>query len=931
MNRTKTINQSLINDLNIAVPDTVSHDLFDRLALANDASHYLLMPSLVAKPTNASQIGEIFKVINKHDLAVTFRSGGTSLSGQGVTDGLLVDTRKNFKEIEVLDNGLKVRVQPGLTVNRVNATLKKYGRKLGPDPASEIACTIGGVVANNSSGMSCGTEFNTYKTLASLIFVLPSGTLIDSSHHDADDQLRLKEPEIYAGLLSLRNRIFEKPHLVEKIKEAYAIKNTMGYGLNSFIDFEKPVDILTHLIVGSEGTLAFIAEATFNTLPLLAKASTGLLIFENLTNATKSLPALKASNAAVIELLDTSSLKVAQRETMEISVLQEHVFVNQAALLIEYQSDTDQELEHLVITANSVFKDLPIQSGELTQSLQIRNELWQARKGLYAAVAGNRPSGTTALLEDISVPSSHLHETTTNLGQLLTKHNYLDSVIFGHAKDGNLHFLLNEKFNDPKSLQRYENFTQDLVELVLSHNGSLKAEHGTGRIMAPYVKRQFGAELYSIMVDLKRLIDKRNILNPGIIINENQNIHIENLKISPEVDQEVDKCVECGYCETVCPSKDLTLTPRQRITLRRIKKDAEKNNDQEIIEAINAKYDYQALDTCAVDGMCATACPVHINTGDLVKRLRSEQQSFISQSIGFLAARKWASTTKLLSGLLTTAKNLPAPLVETVNKVLRQISGENSMPLWNKSLPIGGSPRISNFVQNPDLIYFPSCVNSLYGQSDIQRSFLSLCEKTGLKVLIPDDIQNLCCGTPWASKGLTQGYEAMALKTKKEIIKELKGNSIPVVLDATSCTAGMAQIFEQTQIQIVDVLEFVAKQILPQLKIHTKLSSLALHPTCSGVELGINQDMQALATAISEKVITPLDWNCCGFAGDRGLLHPELTKSATAPAAQQLYAEKYVAYASSNRPCQQALSQATGQNYVHLIELVDQVADRNIN
>ena len=926
MNRTKNVNQSLLDDLKKVLPDQITDSLFDRVSIANDASHYLLTPTMVAKPKTAQQISEIFKITQKHDLGITFRSGGTSLSGQSVTDSLLVDTRKNFKEIEVLENGLKVRVQPGLTVNRVNASLRKYGRKLGPDPASEIACTIGGVIANNSSGMACGTEFNTYKTLSSLVFVLPSGTLIDSSQSDAHDQLRIKEPEIYAGLIDLRKRIVEKPQLVEKIKNAYSIKNTMGYGLNSFVDFEKPIDILTHLIVGSEGTLAFIAEATFNTLPLLSKSATSLLIFDELELATKSLPTLKNSDAAVIELLDISSLKVAQREHMADTVLKDYEFKNHAGLLIEYEADTESQLDSLINNAHQVFKDLPIKSGELTKSVEIRNELWHARKGLYAAVAGNRPSGTTALLEDISVPMKHLHETTTHLSELLKKHRYLDSVIFGHAKDGNLHFLLNEKFHDPTSLQRYEDFTQDMVELVLSHDGSLKAEHGTGRIMAPYVKRQFGSELYQIMVDLKKLIDNRNILNPGIIINENENIHIENLKVSPVIDQEVDKCVECGYCETVCPSKDLTLTPRQRITLRRVKKDAERNNDQELLDAINANYDYQAIDTCAVDGMCATACPVHINTGDLVKRLRSEQQSFVSQSLASLAASKWSAATNLLSGLLTTAKNMPAPIVETVNKVLRSISGENSVPMWNKTLPIGGTERSSLKSNNPDLVYFPSCVNSLYGESDIQRAFLNLCEKAGLNVLIPEGIQDLCCGTPWASKGLTQGYEVMALKTKKEIMRQVKRENLVVVSDATSCTHGLTQIFGETQIPVVDVLQFVNEKILPNLKVKTKLSSIALHPTCSGVELGINKHMTSLAEAISEQVIVPLDWSCCGFAGDRGLLHPELTESATRNQAQELSSHKYVAYASSNRPCQIGLSIATGQNYVHLVELVDQVS-----
>jgi D-lactate dehydrogenase len=926
VNLTKEISQSLANYLKNSDSETFSTDLFDRLSYANDASHYLLTPGVIAKPKSAQQVAEIFKIVNKHNLGITFRSGGTSLSGQSITDGLLVDTRRNFKDIEVLENGLKVRVQPGLSVNRVNASLKKYGRKLGPDPASEIACTIGGVIANNSSGMACGTQFNTYATISSLVFVLSSGTLIDSSKTDADEQLRLSEPLIYQGLLELRQRIISQPLLVEKIKKAYSIKNTMGYGLNSFVDFETPIDILTHLLVGSEGTLGFIAEATFNTLPLLAKTATGLLIFDSLVDATRSLPALKNSEPAVIELLDISSLLVAQREHMADSVLKDQNFKNQAALLIEYQTAESEELEILINNAHKLFQELNLSNAQLTKSVAIKNELWSARKGLYAAVAGNRAKGTTALLEDISVPVDYLHETTTNLSLLLKKHNYHDSVIFGHAKDGNLHFLLNEKFHESASLQRYQDFTQDLVELVLSHDGSLKAEHGTGRIMAPFVEKQFGAALYEVMKDLKKLIDPSNILNPGVIINSDEKIHIKDLKTSTVIDQEVDKCVECGYCETVCPSKDLTLTPRQRITLRRFRKIAEINDDQKVIAAIDEKYDYQALDTCAVDGMCATACPVHINTGDLVKRLRSEQQSFASQSIGFLASKNWSTTTSVLSQVLSLTKKLPPSLVKSVNTILRQIGGPNSVPLWNENLPRGGSKRISRDQADPDLVFFPSCVTSLYGESEVGTKFLNLCAKVGLKVLIPQGINDLCCATPWQSKGLTQGYEDMAFKTKNSLLKTIKSKNVPVISDATSCTQGLTQIFEETELEVQDVIEFVAHHILPKLNITQKLNKIALHPTCSGVQLGLNEPFQKIAAAIAQESVVPLDWTCCGFAGDRGLLQPALTASATNLVSQEIKQTVFDAYISQNRSCQIALSQSTGKKYKHIIEILDDLS-----
>jgi len=926
VNLTKQNIDSLVKELRQKNIDFVSNNLFDRLTYANDASHYLLTPSLITKPKSAEDLSNIFRIVNSNHIGVTFRSGGTSLSGQGVSDGLLVDTRRNFKNIEVLDDGEKVRVEPGLTVNRVNASLRKYGKKLGPDPASEIACTIGGVVANNSSGMSCGTTFNTYKTLSSLKFVLSSGTLIDSKDIDADELLRIKEPLIYEGLINLRKRIIEKPYLVEKINKAYSIKNTMGYGLNSFVDFEKPIDILTHLLVGSEGTLGFIAEATFNTIDLLNENATTLLLFDDLKDATKSLPLLKESNANVIELLDISSLKVAKREHMADLVLKDLTFANNAALLVEYQAKTKNELEELTNLALKTFKEIGQSHAIFHKDPEVRNQLWHARKGLYAAVAGNRAKGTTALLEDISVPMQNLHETTMHLSQLLNKHKYLDSVIFGHAKDGNLHFLLNEKFNDENHLQRYIDFTNDLVELVLSQDGSLKAEHGTGRIMAPFVKKQFGEELYQIMVDLKKLIDPKNLLNPGVIINENEKIYIENLKTQNSIDQEVDKCVECGYCETVCPSKDVTLTPRQRITLRRAEVEALKTNDQETLDAIKENYDYQAIDTCAVDGMCQTACPVHINTGDLVKRLRSENQSGVSQYLGFIASKNWGKTTNLLSKLLTLAKKLPSSLVIPVNKIARQIGGNNSLPLWNKELPNGGRPRVGISINNPDLLYFPSCTSSLYGEDSTIQSFLSLCNKAGLNVLIPEDIDQLCCATPWSSKGLTQGFEEMALKTSTSILKHLKDPAVEVVSDASSCSQGLQNLLKDTSVATKDLVQFIAESVLPKLEINRKVSTLALHPTCSGVEMGTNKFLNQIALSIADEVITPVDWSCCGFAGDRGLLHPELTESATEKEAQEIKNQEIQYFASTNKPCQIALSKATGKKYVHIVELLDELS-----
>jgi len=923
------MNRSLAEILETILPGGVQQSIFDRKSMANDASHYLLTPQFVLRPKTAAQVGDLLRASKGQNIGITFRSGGTSLSGQAVGAGLLVDTRRNFKEVEVLGDGNQVRVQPGVTVRQVNAALAKFGKKLGPDPASEVACTVGGVVANNSSGMSCGTEFNTYSTLASITLVLPSGTVIDTAQADANEKLRVNEPRLYEGLLALHKRIHERESSVQKIRALYSIKNTMGYSLNSFLDYSTPVDILAHLTVGSEGTLAFIAEVVFNTIPLLPKLATGLLIFENLGDATQSLPDLKSSGAAVIELLDTSSLVVAQREHMADSVLAGVEFVDHAALLLEYQSVTDGELAESVEVARRIILGLPIKPVELSRDPSIRKELWHARKGLYAAVAGNRPSGTTAILEDIAVPMEALHETTIALGEMLTKHKYEGSVIFGHAKDGNLHFLLNENFDRPELLERYQQFTEDMVSLILGKSGSLKAEHGTGRIMAPYLRRQCGDELYEVMLQVKKLCDPENILNPGVMISENQLAHIEHLKVSPTVDVEVDRCVECGYCEPVCPSRDLTLTPRQRIVMRRALVDAEKSGDLELIGELNSRFDYDAVQTCAADSMCAVTCPVHIDTGTLVKRLRSEQQGKTPKKAGESVAKHWGPITSFLSVVLSIAKKSPAPLVIGANRLLRMGVGEESLPLWNRGLPGGGSVRKAIQNQNADILYFPSCVNALFGappgEINVQDAFLSLCVRAGIEVMIPEGIEGSCCTTPWKSKGLTDGYEVMSRITRERILETARERKIPIVCDATSCTDGLMGLDEKDRsgVEILDALSFIADRILPQLNVKKKLASIALHPTCSGTQLGLNESMAKIAQFVSDEVYVPENWACCGFGGDRGLLHPELTESATFAEAREIKSRTFSEYSSANRPCEIAMSQATGESYKHLLQVLE--------
>ncbi|MEV0157122.1 FAD-binding and (Fe-S)-binding domain-containing protein [Micromonospora sp. NPDC050686] len=917
--------------LESAVPGGVRTRAADRLRLAHDASHYLLHPSAVVTPTDAEQVGALLRHSRRTGTPLTFRSGGTSLSGQAVTDQLLVDTRRHFRDLTVLDDGRRVRVQPGVVLRQVNARLAPYGRKLGPDPASESACTVGGVVANNSSGMTCGTEFNTYRTLESARLVLPSGTVLDTGARDADERLRAAEPELHAGLLRLRDRVRGNPDSVRRVRAQYAMKNTMGYGVNAFLDHDTPAELLTRLVVGSEGTLAFVAEATLRTVPVHRHAATGLLVFADLTAAMAAMPALVAAGPAAIELLDAAALRVAQTDPKADAALRGLPVSAHAALLVEWQESTPDALAARVAEARPALAGLPLTApARLTGDAPARAALWHIRKGLYAAVAGARPAGTTALLEDVAVPVAALADTCAALADLFAGHRYEQSVVFGHAKDGNLHFMLNERFADGVAPARYADFTEELVDLVLGHGGTLKAEHGTGRVMAPYVRRQFGDELYAVMRELKTLCDPDGMLNPGVLLTDDPAAHLRHLKTVPTVEEEVDRCVECGYCEPVCPSRDLTTTPRQRIVLRREIATARADGDLALARELERAYDYDAVDTCAVDGMCATACPVLINTGDLVRRLRAERNGRAAQAGWRGAARRWAATTRGAARGLDLAGALPPALPEAATRAARALLGPDRVPQWRRDLPRGGTVRRPHPVDDPDAVFVPSCLGTLFapapGGTGVAAALLTLADRAGVRLLVPDGVAAMCCGTPWSSKGLTAGYQAVRDRVPPALWAATRAGALPLVSDAASCTEGFAKLAADAGgARVVDAVAYAAAELLPRLTVRRRLASLALHPTCSSTRLGLDDALLDVARAVADEVVVPDGWQCCGFAGDRGLLHPELTASATRAEARAVAERSFDGYASVNRTCEIGLARATGQPYRHLLELLAEV------
>jgi len=926
----------------------------DLARMSHDASHFLLRPQAVVVARHGDDVATTLKVAARHGVPVTFRSGGTSLSGQAGTDGILLDTRMNFRGIQVLDGGARVRCQPGATVRAVNARLAPYQRALGPDPASEVACTIGGVVANNSSGMACGTTANTYRTLDALRFALLSGTVVDTGEPDADARLKHDEPALWEGLARLRDRIRGNADSVRRIRHQFSMKNTMGYGLNSFLDHDDPAQILAHLMVGSEGTLGFIIAATFRTVPIYPHAATALLVFDEIARATDALPALIDAGARTAELMDAASLRVAQAGSTVVPQLVGLDVLAHTALLVELQEERRDELDARRAVVDPLVRDLGglAAPAVFTTDAAERAVAWHVRKGLYTAVAGARPTGTTAMLEDLVVPMPALTDTVRNLAELCTRHGYAESVIFGHARDANLHFMITADLAEPREVDRFAAFTEDMVDLVLTADGSLKAEHGTGRIMAPYVRRQYGEELYAVMVELKRLVDPGMTLNPGVIIGTDDQAHLKNLKVSapvgvsPQEAPNVDKCVECGYCEPVCPSRDVTTTPRQRIALMR---DMAAAGPAERA-AIAADFGYDAVDTCAVDSLCLLNCPVAIDTGKLMKTQRYARQPAAAQEVGRLLAANWDRALRLLRGGVGVADAVPPAILTAATGAARTVLPTDLVPLVGDDLPGPGLTRRTAARHEPgDVVLFPSCMGELFGpagdgahgrpsRGGAAFAFLALCDRAGVAVTLPRGVEGRCCGTVWRSKGLRTGLHVMAVDTAHTLLEASQEGALPVVTEASSCSHGLHELVGDlrsfgedaladrlARVRTMDAVRYVADHVLDRLPVGRPVTSMVVHPTCSDRHAGDLEAIVAVAHRCASTVVVPTDAGCCGFAGDRGMLHPELTASATRAEAREVSTQPAEAYVSTNRTCEIGMTRATGATYRHVLEVLEEV------
>lgn len=912
-------------------------DPLSTLAFGTDASFYRLIPKLVVRVESEAEVIALLKLAHAENVPVTFRAAGTSLSGQAISDSVLIVLGDNWNGREIRNGGEQIRLQPGVIGANANAVLAPFQRKIGPDPASINAAKIGGIVANNSSGMCCGTAQNTYKTLAGLRVVLADGTVVDSEDAASVAAFRQSHAALLEQLAELGRETRANTELAAKIRHKYRLKNTTGFSLNALVDYDEPLDILNHLMVGSEGTLGFISAVTYDTVPDHPHKASALVVFPDVETCCLAVPVLKQQPVSAVELLDRRSLRSVEHKAGMPEWVKE-LSPTACALLIESRAATQSLLHEQINLIMTSIAHFPVEKQvDFSEDPVVYNQLWKIRKDTFPAVGAVRQTGTTVIIEDVTFPVERLAEGVNRLIELLDKHRYDEAILFGHALEGNLHFVFTQGFDDPAQVARYEAFMGEVAQLVaVEFGGALKAEHGTGRNMAPFVELEWGSEAYALMWKIKRLLDPTGILNPDVVLSEDPDIHLKNLKPMPAADEIVDKCIECGFCEPVCPSNGLTLTPRQRIVIwRDIQARKRAGVDTTEIERL---YHYHGVETCAATGLCAQRCPVGINTGDLVRKLRGREASktgtanwladhFSTAVQGTRFMLHAANGAHIILGTKRLAK-LSATMTNASKGRVPQWTPATPQPLQRLHLP---KPAVQD--ERPRVVYLAACVSRAMGpaardqeQEPLLDKTRSLLEKAGYQVIFPEQLNDLCCGQPFASKGYAEQGERKRQEMLDALLKASRGGLDPIYCDTSPCTLRLVQGLTDQRLDMYDPVRFIRTHLLDKLDFVPQDKPIAVHVTCSTQHLGKAQALIDIARRCANEVVIPEGIHCCGFAGDKGFTTPELNEHAlrSLKNAVQICEEGI----STSRTCEIGLSRHGEIDYHGLVYLVDRVTRR---
>ena len=913
--------------------DRVYTDHLRRYAYGVDASCYSYLPKVVVKAEDEREVRRLIRLCQQCGTPFTFRAAGSSLSGQCSSEDVLIVCNDGFKKMEVIDDGKALKCECGVIGSDANDLLKPYNRKIGPDPATLATALVGGILNNNSSGMCCGTAQNSYKTIRSIRVVLLDGTVLDTSDKKSIEQFLREKPQMVEDILQLRKEILADEELTHLIHHKYKIKNTTGYGLNSLVDFEDIIDIINHLFIGSEGTLGFVSEIVYNTVEDVPHKGCGLMFFSTLNDASLAVVALAnmgREKVVAAEMMDYQSLKAVQ--TLEnVPDFVREVPEGTSAILFQTESYSKGTVDENLAFIKEQLKDIPTAIPSLySQDPKEYDSWWAIRKGILPIVGGQRRKGTTVITEDVCFQIEDFTKGIEMLTELFHKYDFVDGgVIFGHALSGNVHFNITPDFSDPKDTKNFGDLVKEMSERVSGFGGSLKAEHGTGRMVAPFVEMEWGRKAYEINRRIKAIFDPERILNPDVMITDDPDVYKKNLKAQCVIDDAFTICMECGFCEKHCPSRNLTLTPRQRIALLRETKRLENEGNFTLASELRKGYEYFGVDTCAACSMCKGLCPLSIDTAQIALSMRR-----IDPPAPELAKKIYDnfSTTLQMCRAGVSLEGIAGSIItqKAISKITEGLHGVTGVtPYVPKTTPKANRYKLKNRIKPTNfekVVYFSTCANRAFkpnqGYDDdrsLQQVVESLCNKAHIDIIYPEHIENLCCGLSF--ENYDDVHERAVKDLHDALMKASQNGKYPIVIDHSACFNHAFK--HMPDLEINDISEFLCKYVVPHLDIEKCDERVIVHKQCKIKSLNKSQYIEDLARLCTDHVFNIKSFACDGFAGQKGFFTPELNKSATKDLAGEIAEYGATLGVSSSSTCEIGLGESGGIPFVGVAFLLD--------
>ena len=913
--------------------DRVYTDHLRRYAYGVDASCYSYLPKVVVKAEDEREVRRLIRLCQQCGTPFTFRAAGSSLSGQCSSEDVLIVCNDGFKKMEVIDNGKALKCECGVIGSDANDLLKPYNRKIGPDPATLATALVGGILNNNSSGMCCGTAQNSYKTIRSIRVVLLDGTVLDTSDKKSIEQFLREKPQMVEDILQLRKEILADEELTHLIHHKYKIKNTTGYGLNSLVDFEDIIDIINHLFIGSEGTLGFVSEIVYNTVEDVPHKGCGLMFFSTLNDASLAVVALAnmgRDKVVAAEMMDYQSLKAVQSLDNVPDFVRE-VPEGTSAILFQTESYSKETVDQNLEFIKDKLKDIPTAIPSLySQDAKEYDSWWAIRKGILPIVGGQRRKGTTVITEDVCFQIEDFTKGIEMLTELFHKYDFVDGgVIFGHALSGNVHFNITPDFSDPKDTKNFGDLVKEMSERVSGFGGSLKAEHGTGRMVAPFIEMEWGRKAYEINRRIKAIFDPERILNPDVIITDDPDVYKKNLKAQCVIDDAFTICMECGFCEKHCPSRNLTLTPRQRIALLRETKRLENEGNFTLAAELKKGYEYFGVDTCAACSMCKGLCPLSIDTAQIALSMRR-----IDPPAPELAKKIYDnfSTTLQMARAGVSLEGIAGSIVtqKAISKITEGLHGVTGItPYIPKTTPKANRYRLRSRIKPTNfekVVYFSTCANRAFkpnqGYDDersLQQVVESLCNKAHIDIIYPEHIENLCCGLSF--ENYDDVHERAVKDLHDALMKASQNGKYPIVIDHSACFNHAFK--HMPDLEINDISEFLCKYVVPHLDIEKCDERVIVHKQCKIKSLNKSQYIEDLARLCTDHVFNIKSFACDGFAGQKGFFTPELNKCATKDLAAEIAEYGATLGVSSSSTCEIGLGENGGIPFIGVAFLLD--------